>query len=188
MAIRDLYIIGLTGLARSGKNTVGAEIAQYGYRPVAFATPIKHMLDSLFEYIDLSQRDHIWNDEWKEAPVLGKWSPRGLAQTLGTEWGRKTINSDLWLDLLQAHIQSEYRRYGYNKFVITDVRFNNEAEWLREVGKLVHVIRKEHNTYVRPHESEAGIARQPADYVINNDSDLFELRKRVRFFMEARER
>src|SRR5690348_6899955 len=95
-------LIGLTGKAGSGKDTIADRlVVNKGFTKLAFAAPMKEALNKLFGF-DPSD----WYDrEWKETPLpgIGK-SPRQLAQTLGTEWGRDTINPNLWILLAQRRM------------------------------------------------------------------------------------
>jgi len=166
-------IIGIAGKARTGKNTLAAFIqAQYGGTyPYAFAEPMRAMLKVGFG-IDFDTE--YWNThKEREIPVLGK-SPRQLLQKLGTEWGRELINPDVWLILAQGALHN--RGAG---MVVTDVRFENEAQWVRKNrGTIIHLERKAAPS-INPHKSEAGLQRQPEDITVYNDMDLESLQHAV---------
>jgi len=92
-----MRLIGLTGPAGSGKDTVARLLCeQHGFVQIAFADPLRAMLKAGLGLTD----EHFNNREDKEAPLewLGK-SPRQLLQTLGTEWGRRQVHPHLWLEL-----------------------------------------------------------------------------------------
>ncbi len=141
-------LIGIAGKAGSGKDTLADYIStRYGYKKVAFATSIKEALNHLFGW-EMEQ----WNErEWKERLLPGfNVSPRHLAQTLGTEWGRNLIGPDFWIKILA-------RRLVY-PCVISDVRFPNEAKFIREnEGLLIKIHRTSEDRKteeVHPHASE----------------------------------
>lgn len=165
-------LIGLAGKARSGKDTVAsfllAAIGGYAY---SFADPIRNMLKQL--NIDMS--DPYWRDRKEEViPMIGV-SPRRMMQTLGTEWGREMINPDLWL--LMAHQRLLQHGAG---MIVTDVRFENEAAWIRSNrGLIIHVNRPDVSG-VEEHVSEAGIAVTPRDVQLFNNGTLDELQFAVR--------
>lgn len=165
-----MVLIGFTGKAGSGKDTAANYLKQnYPFKSVAFADPIRAGMRSM---IGLEDRHFAHPDKEVVLPELGK-SPRQMMQTLGTEWGRVTVNQDIWLILAGKKID-EYQREGYH-VAITDVRFENEAAYLRSRGALiVHVLRGEAGT-PHAHASEAGIQRNPEDWIIYNNGSLEDL-------------
>lgn len=165
-------LIGVAGAARSGKDTTANFIiaAVGGYR-YSFADPIRGMLT----HIGVHLNDPYWADRKEQViPILGV-SPRRLMQTLGTEWGRELINPDLWLILAQQNLA-----VNGPGMVITDVRFDNEAEWIRRMGgKVIHISRNSAPA-VEAHKSEAGIAHHNTDSYIFNTGTLEDLQNNVR--------
>lgn len=165
-------LIGIAGRARSGKDTVANFIiaAIGGYR-YSFADPIRAMLAPL----GVDMNDPYWQARKEDViPALGV-SPRRMMQTLGTEWGRNLINPDLWL--VMAH--QRLLRNGPG-MVISDVRFENEAAWIRKHGgRIIHVIRSEAKA-VEAHASEDGIEMQDTDARLFNSGTLEELQLSVR--------
>ena len=101
-------------------------------------------------------------------------------QTLGTEWGRDQVHPELWIRHAQRRLDN-YRRVSVN-VVVTDVRFPNEADWLRaNGGELWHVLRKTAPNVVNLHASNIPLAVLPgADSVITNDEGVSQLEDRVR--------
>ena len=168
----QIPLIGIAGRARSGKDTVANFIiaAVGGYR-YSFADPIRAMLAPL----GIDMADPYWHARKEEPiPALGV-SPRRMMQTLGTEWGRNLINPDLWL--VMAH--QRLLRNGPG-MVISDVRFENEAAWIRKHGgRIIHVIRPEAKA-VEAHASEDGIEMQDTDARLFNSGTLEELQLSVR--------
>ncbi|MBB3192079.1 deoxynucleotide monophosphate kinase [Halomonas cerina] len=171
-------LIGLAGPARCGKSTAQRIIAdRYGLARLNFADPLK---DALGAMLDLDDR-HL-NGELKEEPLawLGK-SPRELMQTLGTEWGRDQVAQDFWVRVAQQRLAQleDIEGDAYQGAVISDVRFPQEAEWLRaHGGTLIHLYRPGTEP-VRSHRSEAGIPLARQDRVVTNGGDLDELNARL---------
>lgn len=172
-------LIGIAGKARSGKDTVANFIiaAVGGYR-YSFADPIRQMLIPLG--VDMS--DPYWQARKEEIiPALG-CSPRHLMQTLGTEWGREHVNPNLWLTL--AHQRLLFSGPG---MVISDIRFENEASWVRTLGgRIIHLDRTE-TTKVKEHVSEHGVATQPGDFILHNDGGLDDLQNAVKDLLHVGE-
>ena len=159
-------IIGLTGGKGCGKSTVAKIINRlHGYELISFATPIKQMLRVL------GLGDAELNDPTiKEIPLdeYGK-TPREMMQSLGTEWGRMLVSGDVWISALRKQLNPQ------KNYVIDDVRFDNEALFVRERGAVIHVQRErfiENDTHI----SEAGISDNLIDKKIRNiscyESDL----------------
>ena len=172
-----MTLIGLTGPAGAGKDTVAAILArEYDFMRMSFASPIKDALVALFG-LDRAQL----TGAAKEATVdwIGK-SPRQLMQTLGTEWGRQLVRDDLWIRHAERRLQ--YYHQISSRVVITDVRFENEAAWLRRRGgHLWHVLRNE-RAQVNPHASEGGVQfdAEAGDDIIDNNHGLEQLADEVR--------
>lgn len=167
-------VIGLHGRARAGKDTVANFILSHrgGYL-YSFADPIRAMLVPLG--IDMS--DPYWQARKEDViPALGV-SPRRLMQTLGTEWGRQIINPDLWLILAKQRLLN----FGPG-MVIADVRFENEASWVRSQGGRVIHIERPNNVAIEAHASEAGIEfkGEEGDIKIVNGGTLEDLQNTIR--------
>lgn len=161
-----MRILGIAGPASAGKDSCANWFAkERGACITHFAKDLKAALDAMFGF---SPAD--WNDRaWKERTVdwIGK-SPREMAQTLGTQWGRELVHTDIWVRAAAHRIAAEL---GHVKglIVIPDVRFENEATWVRQNGSLLHVRRP--NTAevgLAGHASEAGVAFGEFDYEVNN--------------------
>jgi hypothetical protein len=137
-----------------------------GFQTYAFASPIKMTVNALFNW-DTRHAD----GELKEVidPVWG-FSPREAYQKFGTDWGRNMLRDDIWLKYAEGIVA---RRVGT---IITDLRFENEAEWVRrQNGLIVHVKREGQFGIMSAHVSEAGIKSNGYDYTTTPCVDLTEL-------------
>lgn len=148
-------IIGIAGRKRSGKNTAADVFVARGFDLHSFAEPIRSFVSMLIN-------EEI-TDKNKEAPLPGLGlSPRQLMQTAGTEWGRAQ-HPDIWLWSLKQRLPV--------MAVIHDVRFENEADFIRNAGGIViHIVRD--GLPSDGHASEAGIERKAGDVVIYNNGSL----------------
>lgn len=168
MADRQIFL-GLTGPAGVGKDTVASLLAGYGYTPYAFATPMKEMLH-VAGLVEPSTR------EAKEANLPGlSYSYRHAAQQLGTEWARN-LDTDFWVKVAARRVG------GMARVVFSDVRFENEAAWIRSSGgKIVHIIGRQTTVQgaAALHASETGIRKVDSDLVLENDSTVETLHDRV---------
>lgn len=169
--------IGLAGLPGCGKDTIGDMLVNHHeYGRHAFAGPVK---DMLITGLGVTRGEVDGPD--KEIPLarLGV-SVRTLLQTLGTEWGRNTIDPNLWVEI--AAQRTAYFRQAGIPVVFTDVRFENEAAFVRRIGGAIwHVRRPDNRKVVNMHESNKGIAlERGTDSVITNDAGLDQLADQVR--------
>ena len=165
-------LIGLAGRARTGKDTTAQFLlAQYGGYTYAFADPIRRMLKAGLG-VDLNEP--YWQARKEmEIPAIG-CSPRQLLQRLGTEWGRELIHPDLWVILAADHLQ----RHGRG-MIVTDVRMENEAAWVRRMGGTLIHLRRSAAAKVVEHRSENDLTVDPADFVLYNDAGLEDLQHAV---------
>ena len=168
--IRDMQdngpsLLGISGRKGSGKSTAAQVLLDAGWKRVKFADPLKNML----RVIGLDDR-HLEGD-LKEVPcdLLGGKTPRWAMQSLGTEWGRKCIFPDFWMSLARREIALVMGQ-GYS-VVVDDVRFDNEADMLRELGGSILQIKRGPAPEVT-HESEKGVT---PDFTYENDKTVEHL-------------
>lgn len=168
--MNSVLIVGIHGAAGTGKDTAATFLVrQLGYYRYGFADPIKKMLNQLPGFSQEKWEDRKWKEEVLE--IYGT-SPRRMAQTLGTQWGRNNISYDFWIAIMQQELSLAG---GINFITIPDVRYDNEAEWIRESGGTVIVLSRETAPEVYPHSSELPILPNQDDWKIENNGTLDEL-------------
>lgn len=165
-----MKIVGIHGRARSGKDTLAHFLVEHhGFLRIALADPLRRFVSDITGLDESLLMDSVV----KEQPIdwLGGKSPRQLMQTLGTEWGRTHVDENVWLAVAQRKID-QARRRGYAGVVIPDVRFDNEAQWVRQLGG--HVVRlvRDDAAPVADHASERGVADHLIDTTIDNNGPL----------------
>lgn len=172
-------LVGVAGKARSGKDTIGNYlINQHQFVRYAFADPLKKACSEMFGV----PLNYFYDDDKKEVdlPFWGM-SPRKMAQLLGTEGGRELFGKDIWVKRALSFYNLELPEES-NGMVITDVRFDNEADFIRDNGGLmIHVERPGADGVVGVvgHASEAGIMEKSEDIHIVNDGTLDQLYENV---------
>jgi hypothetical protein len=172
-----MRIIGITGLIGAGKTQTAQclEVRHYFTR-VRFAGPLKEMM------LCLGLTHEEVDGSGKELPceLLGGCTPRRAMQTLGTEWGRQLVHSDLWINAWKRHARRLLSEDG--KVVADDVRFQNEVDTIRSLGgKIIQVSRP--GVEATGHVSEGQDIK--ADVQISNNGSLADLQKTVDGIMRS---
>ena len=171
-------IIGLSGYARSGKDTVADHLVNvYGFSQKSFAAKMKEAMyilnpiihsDSIgpIRYqglVDVYGLDVV-KDKYPEA--------RRLLQVFGTEVGRSMFGSDFWVNLTLDEAHSFHT-------VISDVRFKNEADAIRLQGGQIWRVNRDGISPVGGHSSEVDLDDYEFDKVLNNNETIADLHKLI---------
>ena len=170
-------LIGLTGYAGTGKDTVRALLEEHGYHGFAFADPMRVMVRAMVDAGGFDAR-FLERRELKEEPIpfLG-FSYRELMQTLG-DWGRG-LAPDFWVRHASAYL-ADVMPQTFGSFVVSDVRFINEATWVRNQGGVIWRVHRDLAGPVREHVSESEQDDIKPSLTIHNNGSLDDLRTTVR--------
>jgi shikimate kinase len=177
--IDDKYrIIGITGKKFSGKDTLGNYFVQnYNYEQIAYADAIKDAVKCIFDFDD-EQLHGLKKEEVDE--FWGK-TPRQVLQFVGTDLFRNhthellpNIGKDIWIQVVKRKIMNRMKKDPNLCFVITDARFHNEVDVVKQLGGTVIKLQR-HTECQDNHESETLIDTLPADYEFKNNSTKEEL-------------
>jgi hypothetical protein len=167
-------IIGLTGYAQSGKDTVANILVNnYGYTRIAFADKIREFLyetNPMYDSIvgePLFVKAKVDRDGWEES----KKSPhiRRLLQTSGVA-ARKVFGENFWVQqaLKDVHFEGNY--------VITDVRFTNEADIIKKYdNSQLWRVKRLGVEAVNSHVSEHELDGYPVDQIFINNTTVEDL-------------
>lgn len=165
-------IIGLSGRAGSGKDTVGLWYQEkHGFVCRAFADPLKEAAAAIFH---LSEEQLYGKEKEVVDPFWGK-SPRKILQLLGTDCVRRVIDDDVWIKSMERCIDGLTHDDGRH-VVITDVRFPNEADAIRSWGGQVWRVVRPGVSDVEAHVSETALDNYRFDRVLINSGTLAEFR------------
>lgn len=178
-------ILGLSGVAGSGKDTVAdILVKELGFNKVAWADPLRDFLmaqdpwvkrDKLPMFARLSEviEKYGWQG-YKESPYANE--VRTLIQRTGTEAGRGQIGDSVWINATIARLPK-------GDVVISDCRFPNEIEILKEYGegRIVRVVRPDAGLSGAHggHSSEQSLPEHYFDFTIVNDDSLDVLKART---------
>lgn len=172
-------IIGLGFKARAGKDTVASHLVNnYSFVQESFAYPLK-------EYIGrqiCGFNDKQLYGDWKET-IDPEWemTPRKMLQLVGTDALRKVVHDDFWIIPMKRKLK-EHLRNGRH-VVISDVRFLNEINMIKNLNGLVIRIDRENPDKINgieKHSSEFQLENYDAwNFTLDNNGTLEELYKKV---------
>jgi hypothetical protein len=160
-----MKIIALGAYKGTGKSTLAQTLVLlHKFVRYSFADPLYDMVLAGF---GIDGRSMTTEQKEEMIPWLGV-SFRYLMQTLGTEWGRNTINQEVWLRIMARKLIAAQR--AGQSVVIDDARFPNEVKLVQDMGGLVvHMSRADYGIdghgvgiiLKDAHVSEEGIRNLP---------------------------
>jgi dephospho-CoA kinase len=156
--------------ARGGKDEFAKVAAEFGYQRIALADALKQEAEKMLERPIDKKQDRVF------LIALGKM--------------RRERHKDYWIERLQNTIK-QHILDGVQKFVLTDCRFPNEYQWMKDAGAtFVRVeswpndrIARGMNPELMNDESESYIPTFKCDFSIMNDTSLEDYHERVRRFI-----
>lgn len=131
-----IKLIGLSGFARSGKDTAAQGLIAAGWERKAFADALKRDAAMALRGSIIAGNFNPPQDE--PAPWFTDPSMKETFRPFLVEYGRamRAIVPGYWIERLALELHPD------SCYVITDVRYANEAEWIRKLGgKVVEIVR-----------------------------------------------
>jgi hypothetical protein len=193
----QLEIIALSGFARAGKDEAAKVLVEeFGFIQVAFADKLREMLYALNPKVETE-----WfmttipkpAFEWRVQDVINEYGWDGyketrygpeirrLLQRLGTEAGRQTLWDTIWIDAAFANVPED------SKVVVSDARFFNEFDAVRDRGGEIWRIERPGVGPVSNHPSETeAVGYTHFAQRINNDGTLEAYYQKIRDAYENR--
>jgi len=168
-------IIGLSGYAQSGKDTVAKFLVEnHGFERIAFADKIKDLLYEMSPVVNFDLDgggydlryavDTYGWDAAKQEPEV-----RRLLQDLGVG-ARKVFGDNHWVVEATKFLDRD------KNYVITDVRFQNEADWIKSVfSGVIWRVERIGIDAVNDHVSEHDLDNWEFDAYIHNNTSLEDL-------------
>lgn len=172
--IPNVEIYGFSGKLGSGKDFIAKVFMN-------MMPPIPTIVTSLAD--ELKLQSIVYDDLEREKVFGHKDEKTRLAlQRRGTELGRNVYGEDIWLKFMYEKIIM-YASRGIKRVVITDIRFPNEVEFVKDVGGSVfRILSKDRHMQklseeggsaeISMHSSETALDDYPLikfSYVINNN-------------------
>lgn len=199
-------LVGVLGFIGSGKGTVGDLLGKtYDFEQVSFAEHLKDVTSTMFDWPrHLLEGDTEESRKFREEPdafwskkMNKPFTPRLALQLMGTEAGRKVFHENFWVLSLEKKISNKS-----GNFVVTDVRFKNEIDWVHQNNGILIEVRRGitphwYNIAAKAnsgnshaliwmlensgiHESEWRWIGHDIDHVIYNDKSLADLIENVK--------
>ncbi len=133
-----------------------------------------------------------WNqpipgEDWVDGkPVPVPMTVRDLLQKLGTDACRNGLHKNTWVNALMADYKIHSEHFndiangretgdGYPNWIITDTRFPNEAQAIKDAGGIVIRVDRPGVKAINAHPSETGLDNWNFDHKIMNGSDMVSL-------------
>lgn len=168
-------VLGLIGKKRTGKDTFATVLVeQFGYTRVAFADPLRQAALELDPIVgrpalpgqlaplsDVRLSDVVDVLGWEKAKDYVP-EVRRILQRFGTESIRK-IDPDFWITQALRTIDKID-----GPVVVTDVRYENEAEAIKRLGGLLGRIVRDVPGATDSHPSETALDDYPTDFTVEN--------------------
>jgi dephospho-CoA kinase len=163
-------LIGLCGRNGVGKTTVGNILEKNGYKNVAFGQAVKdicYILSNLDKDI-LSGERRIERETYKDKNF--NKTGREWLQLIGTLM-REQVHPDIWIKIVERQLVDN------KKIVITDCRYENEYNRIKELGGKIIVIYRTEDDLVKKENTHHSIWSfvdfiSQDDYYLKNDKNL----------------
>ena len=142
-------IIGICGFIGAGKDTAADYLVNFhGFRRDSFAATLKDAVAAVFGWDrDLlegrTKEAREWREQvdtwWANRLDMPHLTPRWILQHWGTEVGRNSFHTDIWIASLENKL-----RHSQDDVVISDCRFPNEIRAIKNAGGRVIKIGRAH--------------------------------------------
>lgn len=190
-----MVLIGLMGLKSSGKTTLaGLLVKDYGFMEKPFAECLKNACKSLFLLND-NQLNGTQLEKETPDPRWYGCTPRKMLQYVGTELLRDNLDNimpglgkNVFTNHFKLWYEAELAKNPDLKVVVSDVRFRNEVDFIKNLGGTVIKINRESVVTNDLHPSEVemqNIKDYEYDYDIYNNGKITDLYDQLYYFFEV---
>lgn len=192
-------LIAVSGWKGAGKDTIGLHLMnEYGYRPISFAYELKNMVASIYGV----ERSWMDDRDKKDMPIMnmpaiptdafsraiheilkdelssGYWTPRALCILEGSV--KRSVYANYWVRKVV-----EYMLQDSHKYVITDMRYCNEADVLKMLIPSTLTLRVERaDHYITTQDSsERDLDNYKFDRTVHNNGTIPDLFRNIDILM-----
>jgi hypothetical protein len=169
-----LYLIGLAGYKQSGKDTA-AELLRREFRGLEYhriglfdtgKEEVAKILGTTVAQLEAN----------KNTPLV-----RHILQWYGQEQKEKE-GLDVWVKKAAEKINS-IKNCKPQLFIVTDCRFQVEADWIRSIGGLIVKLER-YDSSDDMHSSEQEVTRIRGDYYLRNKGTLLDLQRETKWIAQ----
>ncbi len=199
-------IIGVCGFIGSGKDTIADYLVNFHeFRRESFANTLKDAVSAVFGWDRTmlegrTKHAREWREQvdpwWAERLNMPNLTPRWVLQYWGTEVCRKAFHDDIWIASLENKL-----RNSKDDVVISDCRFPNEIESIRNAGGIIvwvkrgelpdwynlavsanqgHNLAHQELKRLGIHASETAWVGTEFDFILDNNGSIDELYSQVK--------
>lgn len=177
---QNIIAVGICGGKKHGKDTAASALFHMGFVKVSMADALKRACAEAFG----EPVANFYDETLKELPIPGLeqyGTRRHILQQCGTELFRNNFPG-IWINTLRRNME----RFGWNRIVIPDVRFQDELDFLRgfDNNLVLRIHRPEQaardDAAPDQHASEQFYKTALADMTLVNDRTEGHLRGFVR--------
>lgn len=119
-------------------------------------------------------------------PYRKRMTVREFLQILGTDAVRNNLHENAWVNALMADYKpAKMSEYNPSKWIVTDVRFPNEAQAIKDRGGVIVRVNRPGVGPVNNHPSETSLNNWDFDYIIENNGTLEDLKHTVEILMDT---
>ena len=171
----NTFLIGITGEIGSGKSTVARILSGLTDSYIGhFAEPGKRACKVIFglseDDVSTQEGKSTFNEAWG-------MTNRDLLRVTLTDALKPFFGADMWVKRQELALKDK----EFPRCIFADVRFPEEARWVREHGILIHVEREDnpYRVQMSEHASDAGVPFLKGDWKVINNGDIVELTQRL---------
>lgn len=178
-------LIGITGRKFNGKDTLCNIIVDIiskedvKIKKIAFAGALKEACKCIFGFTN----EQLYGNKKEEFDEFWKTTPRRILQFVGTDLFREQISNEIphvgkeiWIAVVKKQILEEWNNNPDTVFIITDLRFENEFNMIKNMNGTTIRIERSSIDSIDMHSSEMEISNMKVDHIVKNDKTIDDLR------------